>query len=82
MRLSEIGSKEIIDLSTGENYGRLWNGEMLFERKSGKIKAVLVPTLQSTGLFKKNCEDLCELPWCSIVIIGKDLIIFQSEVLE
>ena len=79
MRLSEIGNKEIVDLSTGSNHGQLWDADMLFDKKSVKIKAVLVPSLQSTGLFKKNFNDMCELPWGNIVIIGEDMIIFQSQ---
>lgn len=79
MRLSEIGNKEIVDLSTGSNHGQLWDADMLFDKKSGKIKAVLVPSLQSTGLFKKNFNNMCELPWGNIVIIGEDMIIFQSQ---
>lgn len=79
MRLSEIGNKEIVDLSTGSNHGQLWDADMIFDKKSGKIKAVLVPSLQSTGLFKKSFHDMCELPWGNIVIIGEDMIIFQSQ---
>ena len=30
MRLSEIGNKEIIDLSTGSRHGQLWTLELLF----------------------------------------------------
>ena len=78
MLLSEIGNKEIVDLSTGCSHGELWNAELLFEKKSGKIKAVLVPSIQSTGLFHKEPGEMCQLPWNSIVIIGDDLIIFQS----
>lgn len=77
MRLSEIGNKEIVDLSTGSSHGQLWDAEMLFDKKTGKIKAVLVPTFQNTGLFK-NFNDMSELPWGNIVIIGQDMIIFQS----
>ena len=79
MRLSEIGNKEIVDVSTGKSHGQLWDAEMLFDRKTGKIKAVLVPSLQSTGLFSKGFNNMYELPWGSIVIIGDDLIIFQSQ---
>lgn len=79
MRLSEVGNKEVVDLSTGCSHGQLWDTEMIFDRKTGKIKAVLVPSLQSTGLFKKGFSDMCELPWESIVIIGEDIIIFQSK---
>ena len=78
MRLSEIGNKEIVDVSTGRSYGQLWDAEMIFEKKTGKIKSVLVPSLESTGFFSRSPDDICELPWSSIVIIGEDLIIFQS----
>ena len=78
MRLSEIGNKEIVDVSTGRSYGQLWDAEMIFEKKTGKIKSVLVPSLASTGFFSRSPDDICELPWSSIVIIGEDLIIFQS----
>ena len=33
MRLSEIGNKEIVDVSTGRSYGQLWDAEMIFEKK-------------------------------------------------
>ena len=52
MRLSEIGSKEIVDLSKGSSHGQLWDTEMLFERKTGVIKAVLIPSYQSKGPFR------------------------------
>lgn len=78
MRLSEIGNKEIVDLSTGSSHGQLWDADLMFDRKTGKIKAVLVGSSQSTGMFKKGYNDMYELPWGSIVIIGDDMIIFQS----
>lgn len=53
MLLSEVGNKEIVDMSTGTNHGQLWDAEMVFDRKTGKIKSVLVQNSQSTGLFKK-----------------------------
>lgn len=79
MRLSEIGSKEIVDLSKGSSHGQLWDTEMLFERKSGTIKAVLIPNFQSKGPFKGSSEQWIKLPWNSIVKIGEDMIIFKSE---
>ena len=79
MLLSEVGNKEIVDMSTGTNHGQLWDAEMVFDRKTGKIKSVLVQNSQSTGLFKKGYLDLRELPWSSIVIIGDDMIIFKSD---
>jgi len=78
MRLSEIGNKEIVDLSTGNSHGQLWDAEMIFDKKSGKIKSVLVPALQGGGFFRRTIDNIYELPWSSVVIIGDDMIIFKS----
>ena len=78
MRLSDICNKEIVDLSTGCSHGQLWDAELIFDKKNGKIKSVLVPFSESTGFFRSGISNMCELPWSSIVIIGDDLIIFQS----
>ena len=38
MLLSEIGDKEIIDLTKGSMHGKLWDAEMFFDESSGAIK--------------------------------------------
>lgn len=78
MRLSEIGDKEIIDLKNGSRHGQLWDAEMLFERDTGKIKSILVPNFQSKLSLRSNPEFL-QMPWSSIVKIGSDIIIFESQ---
>jgi len=78
MRLSEIGDKEIIDLSNGSRHGELWDAEMIFETDTGKIKALLVPDTEGRSFFKTTRETL-QLPWSSIIKIGDDIIIFQSD---
>lgn len=79
MRLSEIGNKDIIDLTKGCNHGQLWDCELLFERRSGRIVAILIPA----GTFKKkkkSCTDeWIQLPWNNIVKISEDMIIFKSQ---
>lgn len=75
MRLSEIGDKEIVDISKGSLHGKLWDAEMLFDENTGVIKSLLVPDFQGSGRHYK--EDL-QLPWSSIIIIGEDIIIFNS----
>ena len=64
MLLSEIGDKEIIDLTKGSRHGSLWDAELVFDGKSGKIKTLTAPGF--------------ELSWSSIVKVGEDLIIFRS----
>ncbi len=77
MLLSEIGDKEIIDLTKGSRHGSFWEAEMLFDENSGKIKSLLVPNFQGRSRFSQNHE-LMQLPWESIVKIGEDIIIFRS----
>jgi len=75
MLLSEIGDKEIVDISRGSMHGRLWDAEMLFDEKTGLIHALLVPDFQ--GNKNRFKEDL-QLPWSSIIIVGDDIILFKS----
>lgn len=77
MRLSEIGYKEIINLSNGSRHGQLSNAELLFDQKDGKIKAILVPDFQGRLSFMSN-KDYLQLPWSSIIKIGEDIIIFET----
>ena len=79
MRLSEIGNKDIIDLTKGCNHGQLWDCELLLERRSGRIIAILIPS----GTLKKNKKrcagEWIQLPWSNIVKTSKDMIIFKSQ---
>ena len=76
MLLSEIGDKEIIDISKGSMHGRLWDAEMLFDDVTGHIHSLSVPDFQ--GGKSRYKEDL-QLPWSSIIIVGEDTIIFKSK---
>ncbi len=76
MLLSEIGDKEIIDLTKGSRHGSFWDAEMLFDETSGKIRALLVPGFPGKGRF--SGKEMMQLPWDSIVKIGEDIIIFRS----
>ncbi len=77
MLLSEIGNKEIIDLTKGSRHGSLGDAEILFEEKTGAIKALIVPNFVEKSRFSRYQDDI-QLPWESIVKIGEDLIIFRS----
>ena len=76
MRLSEIGNKEIIDLSTGSRHGQLWDSELLFDPETGEIKAILISDFKTSKQIRT--EDYRQLPWQTILKIGEDMIIFQS----
>ena len=61
MLLSEIGDKEVIDLTKGSRHGSFWDAEMLFNESDGKIKALLVPNLQGKSRFS-SAHDTMQLP--------------------
>ena len=75
MRLSEIGDKEIADLSKGSLHGKLWDAEMLIDERTGVIQSLLGPDFQGADRHMRG--DL-QLPWSSILIVGEDIIIFRS----
>jgi sporulation protein YlmC with PRC-barrel domain len=75
MRLSEIGDKEIADLSKGSLHGKLWDAEMLFDERTGTISALLVPDFQGSD---RRMRGELQLPWNSIIVIGEDIILFKS----
>lgn len=78
MKLSELGDKEIVNLSNGGRYGELADAELLFEERSGKIKAILAPEVRSKFHFGGGREFI-QLPWNTIRKIGEDIIIFESD---
>lgn len=77
MLLSEIGDKEIIDLTKGSRHGTLGDAEILFDPQTGLIKALMVPNFIEKNRFSGYHENL-QLPWEAIEKIGLDLIIFRS----
>jgi len=77
MLLSQIGDKEIIDISTGCKYGELWDAEIIFDKSTGKIFALILPTEKKTFPWSRT-EDSTTLPWDSIVKISPSLILFES----
>lgn len=77
MLLSEIGNKEIIDISTGCKYGELWDTEIIFDEKTGKICSLVIP-IEEGGIFHSRSVETITLPWDSIVRISPTLILFES----
>lgn len=77
MLLSEIGDKEIIDLTKGSRHGSLGDAEIIFDEQTGAIKSLMVPNFVEKSRFGGYKEEL-QLPWECIVKIGEDLIVFRS----
>lgn len=77
MLLSEIGDKEIIDLTNGSRHGVFWDAEIIFDQSNGKIQSLVAPNFQGKHRYSQ-LYDTIQLPWDSIVKIGEDIIIFKS----
>lgn len=72
MRLSDLQTKEIIDITTGRRLGIII--DVLLEQ-NGKIKSLL---LQERKVRRfKNSEEM-EVTWNEIVKIGDDIILIDT----
>lgn len=78
MRLSDLGQKEIIDVSTGNRYGDLYEAELLFDEKKGRIRAILIPEYKGRFRMKESHEHN-QISWDSIRKIGEDIIIVETQ---
>lgn len=79
MRLSEIGDKEIVDMSDGRRYGQLWDAEMLFNMEDGHVESLLIPDHDNKVHFLSKNKEYMQLPWSCILKIGDEIIIIDSK---
>ncbi len=78
MKFSELGGKEILNLTDGCRLGILAESDLLIDEKTGKIKALLVPDMKSHfSIFADR--DFLEIPWSCVKKIGNDMIIIELE---
>ncbi|MCC5909852.1 MAG: YlmC/YmxH family sporulation protein [Clostridiaceae bacterium] len=78
MRFSNMGGKEIVNLSDGSRLGIIADSDLLIDEKNGKIIALLVPDEKGLlNFFSSN--SLMEIPWDAIKKIGNDMMIIELE---
>ena len=76
MRLSELRSKEIINICTGARLGYVCDAEL--EMPSGKLEALIVPgPCRFFGLFGREPDYL--IPMDRITRIGRDTILVEIQ---
>lgn len=79
MRLSEIGEKEIVNLTDGERFGLLSDADLLLDERYGKIRALLIEDFRGgRRLFGLGQKTEIEVPWSYVKKIGADMIIFET----
>ncbi|KNF08874.1 putative sporulation protein YlmC/YmxH family [Gottschalkia purinilytica] len=77
MKLSDLGGKEIVNLNNGGRLGIIGDSDLLIDKKSGKILALLVPDKNQFRFF--GDRDEVEIPWNSVKKIGNDMMIIEIE---
>lgn len=75
MRLSELSGKEIVDVKKAERLGILGQTDLEIDEKTGKIEALLIPSLKWFGFKRQGGE--VRVPWKYIKKIGNDMIIID-----
>jgi YlmC/YmxH family sporulation protein len=79
MRLSDLGEKEIINIADGSRYGDLYNAELMFDERTGKIRVIMAPEHRGRIRFG-GVHDYVHLPWDCVKKIGEDIIIVDTTI--
>lgn len=71
MRMSELASKDIINLTTGGRLGSLGDSDLVINPETGAIEAIIVA---QGGRFNRSGHRL-EIPWAAIRRVGPEVMI-------
>lgn len=71
MRFSDLAGKEIIDVREGLRLGELGDAELVFEVRTGKVRAIVVTP---HGPWWRRSRELV-IPWQGVRKIGVDVIV-------
>lgn len=71
MRFSELAGKEVVDLHQGVKLGVLGEADIVFEARTGKVRAIV---LAERGSWWHRGREIV-IPWRGVRKIGVDLIV-------
>ncbi|MDX8046988.1 YlmC/YmxH family sporulation protein [Gracilibacillus sp. S3-1-1] len=77
MRFNDLGSKELIDLTTGTRLGVLGQTDLEIDEKTGNILSFTIPQYSMFGLRKS--ESYSRIDWKQIKKVGDDMIIVETD---
>jgi YlmC/YmxH family sporulation protein len=77
LKLSELYSKEIINIDTGENLGIFGDCDLVIDEKTGEILSFISGQSSRFSIFKETKKK--EISWKNIKKIGSDMIIIENE---
>ena len=75
MRLSELHSREIINLYDGSRVGLVGDTEILFDPETGEIQELLLPA--RGGLWQRRHS--LAIPWEAVRRIGPEVMIVEVQ---
>ena len=76
MNLSDLQSKEVIDISTGRKIGSII--DVLIDKRGNIVKLILEEKKSSRKLFSNGKEDI-SINWNQIVKIGDDILLIDDK---
>lgn len=76
MRLSDLAGKEMIDVLNGERLGMVAQADLMIDKRTGKIEALMLPVRSSW--FKKTDMEI-EIPWHHIRKISSEMVIVEAK---
>ncbi|MBR5370373.1 MAG: YlmC/YmxH family sporulation protein [Bacilli bacterium] len=74
MRMSELQTKKIINVSTGRNMGNIIDADI---RENGTVESLLIE--QSRNIFSLNRDSDTKIYWDDITKIGEDVILVKKD---
>ena len=77
MKLSELYSKEIINVDTGENLGIFGDCDLVIDEKTGEIISFISGGNSPFAFFKEPKRK--EILWKNIKKFGSDMIIIEND---
>ena len=77
MRLSELQTKKIINITDGKNVGSIIDIKI---SENGNVESLIIES--NKNFFSLNKEIDSEVPWKDITKIGEDVILVKSEIYD
>lgn len=74
MRMSDLQSKKIINVSTGKNMGNIIDADI---RENGTVEGLIIE--QNKNIFSLNRESDTRIYWNDITKIGEDVILVKKD---
>jgi len=76
LRLSELGGKEIINISNGARLGVVGESDLVFDENTGQVRSIVLPRRSGLISFWAGKQYLA-IPWEAIKKIGREVIIVE-----